>query len=63
MEAVVAPVFHRQLVAPLAVSVDETPTQTADGEAVAVTLGLGFTVTDVGAEVAEHELTSVTVTT
>lgn len=61
IEAVVAPVLHRNDVPPEAVSVDEPPTQNEESETVMLHTGAGFTVT-----VAEHELVhplaSVTVT-
>jgi hypothetical protein len=44
MLAVVAPVFHRKLLAPLAVSVAEAPAQTVAEEGVQTTTGNAFTV-------------------
>ena len=51
------------MLAPDAVSVDEPPRQTAEGDASAVTLGFEFTVTDFDAEVAVQLFASVIVTT
>jgi len=51
MEAVVAPVLHTNETPPVAVSVDEPPTQIAGLAGVMLHDGNGFTVT-----VVEHEL-------
>ena len=58
---VIAPVFHKKLVAPLAVIVAELPAQIADGEALTLTEGEALTVTVVLA-VLVHPFTSVPVT-
>ena len=61
IEAVVAPVLHRNDVPPEAISVDEPPTQIEESDTLMLHAGAGFTVT-----VVEHELVqplaSVTVT-
>lgn len=57
----VAPVLHKKLDAPLAVSVVEAPAQIVDGEALTLTVGMAITVI-VRTAVAEHPLALVPVT-